>query len=296
MFYRGVIKCMIIIPEIPMDGDDQEYMEINKKRWDELVDAHTEGSTYDVDGFKHGRYTIGSPEQELLGDLSGKKVLHLQCHFGMDTISLLREGATEVVGVDYSKRAIEVANGLRDELGVNARFVHANVLELDQVFDEHSSFDVVFTSYGTIVWLPDLQAWARVISTFLKQDGKFVIVDSHPISHIFDDESPEPKLVHRYRYFSSKNPDIYEVEGSYATSKALENKIEYIWTHPLGEIINSLIQNGLVITGFYEYQKINWKMFPFLIRGNDGWYRFPDEFSGKEIPLLFGLTATISAI
>jgi SAM-dependent methyltransferase len=281
---------------MPMDSEDRKFMDINKKRWNELVDAHTEGSTYDIDGFKAGNSTINGPEKELLGDLSGKKVLHLQCHFGMDTISLLREGAEEVVGVDYSERAVEVANNLRDELRVNARFVHSNVLELDQVFDEHGSFDVVFTSYGTIVWLSDLEAWARVINTFLRPGGKFVIVDSHPLSHIFDDESPEPKLVHRYRYFSSKIPDLYEVEGSYASSKEIENKTEYIWTHPISEIINCLIQNRLVIRGFFEYPRVNWKMFPFLVKQEDGWYHFPNEFAGKEIPLLFGVTAIKSKL
>ncbi len=271
--------------------DPKEYLDRNRDRWNELVPHHVSNSSYNVEGFRSGKSMLNHIERNLLGDLTGKKVLHLQCHFGLDTLSLLYEGAREVVGIDFSAEAIKAATELANDLDLNARFVQSDIMELDQVFNEFGSFDTVFTSYGTIVWLPDIAKWGTIINKYLKPGGSFIFVDAHPFSNIFDDETSEAKLIPKYRYFHSEVPDYYKVEGSYATSASLENNDEYIWVHTISDIVTALTQPGLIIETVQELPTINWQMFPFLEKGENGWYTFPESYSGPIIPLLFALRA-----
>ncbi|HKK38655.1 MAG TPA: class I SAM-dependent methyltransferase, partial [Cryomorphaceae bacterium] len=154
-----------------------DYQQINRQSWNDRVDSHLKSEFYDVEGFLKGQASLKEIELPLLGDVNGKSILHLQCHFGQDTLSLQRMGAN-CVGVDLSDKAIEAAQNLNEELGLNARFVACDVYEAPKHIDE--KFDVVFTSYGTIGWLPDLDRWAEVIAHFLKPGGKLVFVEFHP--------------------------------------------------------------------------------------------------------------------
>lgn len=269
--------------------ENRKYMDVNRQRWDEMAEVHSKESSYNLEDFRAGKSVLNWLERELLGDLSNQKVLHLQCHFGLDTISLLRVGAAEVVGVDYSESAIRIARELAAEFGANARFVHSNIMDLAENFDEDESFDWVFTSYGTIVWLPDLRPWARAIAKFLKPGGKFLIIDSHPFSHVFDDETSEPRLEAVYRYFDREAPEHYKVSGSYATAHEFAINEEYIWTHSLQSIFAALLAEDLQIEEFREYPTINWQMFPFLEKAEDGWYHFPNDWKQSVIPLCFAL-------
>lgn len=268
----------------------KNYLDKNKKRWDELVYHHINNSSYDLDAFRDGASTLSSFELDLLGDIKGKKILHLQCHFGMDTISLYREGAKMVVGIDFSHEAIKAASSLAEELDTNVQFIQSDVLKLDTVFDDFGSFDIVYTSYGTIVWLPELKSWGKIISKYLKRGGKFVFIDSHPFSHIFDDEEDE-KLVPKFEYFQEGKAIHFNVKGSYATDADIHHKDEYIWSHTVEEIIMAIVNNGLQIVNYKEHDKITWKMFPFLKQdeGSD-WYQIPTSVSPK-IPLLLSIVA-----
>ena len=155
----------------------KNYLEINRKSWNAKVEPHLKSDFYFVDEFLNGKTSLNSIELEILGDVSGKEILHLQCHFGQDSISLSRMGA-KVTGIDLSDKAIEAAQDLAQKCGTDTSFLVSDVYELPKILDK--KFDIVYTSYGTIGWLPDLEKWAEVISHFLKPGGKFVFVEFHP--------------------------------------------------------------------------------------------------------------------
>lgn len=266
----------------------KEYVKTNRKRWDELADIHYTSEFYNVKEFKKGGISISNLEIKEVGDVKGKKLLHLQCHFGKDTLSWARLGA-EVTGVDFSSRAIELAQQLSSEIGVEAAFVHSDIDKLDKSVLEPGSFDIIYTSHGAIYWLPDLKEWARIISYFLKPNGVFYIADSHPTGNIFDDEC-ENDLIVRYPYFHEEKPLEFDYDGSYASEEAkLQNKKEYGWVHNIGYIVNSLIEAGLCIEFIHEYPFVSWKLFPFLEEKEVGWWYLPEKF--PKLPLTFTLKA-----
>ncbi len=223
-----------------------------------------------------------------MGDVTGKQLLHLQCHFGKDSLSWARLGAI-VTGVDFSSHAIKLAKQLRDDTGLKATFIKSEISRLDQSNLAERSFDIVFTSHGAIYWLPDLEKWAKLIFKYLKPGGFFYIADSHPLGNMFDDEH-ETDLVVRYPYFHSEYPLEFDEEGSYAEGNAqIKNKKEYGWFHDLGYILNSLINAGLQIKFLHEYPFVSWQMFPFLVEKEGGWWHLPEKF--QKIPLTFTLKA-----
>ena len=222
-----------------------DYLEINRKLWNDKTEVHVNSQFYDVDGFLRSENSLKHVEIDLLGDISGKKVLHLQCHFGMDTISMCKLGA-EVTGVDLSNVAIEEAKNLNKKVNSNARFILSDIYNLPNVHDE--KYDVVFTSYGTIGWLPDIDKWASIVVHFLKSGGEFLIVDFHPVLWMMDDEFSSIK----YSYFND-GPIIEQTDGSYADRNADISNQSVSWNHPLGEIIQSLIKKGLTLHHFEEY-------------------------------------------
>lgn len=266
----------------------RKLMEVNRARWNELVPIHRDSSFYDLDSFRAGRNTVDDVSMGLLGDVAGKRLLHLQCHFGMDTLSLARLGA-EVTGVDFSPPAIELARSLAAELGLEerARFVEANVYDVPEVLDER--FDIVFTSHGTITWLPDIEGWARVIAGALAPGGKFVFVDFHPLCWIFD-QSVEDQIAFEFDYFSRGRTFEFDEDGSYVeTDVRLKNRKSHEWHHQLDDVVNALIAAGLQIERLGEYPFISWRMLSFMERGDDGWWRMPESY--PQLPLLLSINA-----
>jgi SAM-dependent methyltransferase len=263
-----------------------DYMNTNKELWDKLAKLHYDSEFYDVKGFLEGKQTLDPIEVEELPDLRGKSLLHLMCHFGMDTLSLKRLGAT-VTGVDFSSEAIELATSLAETAGIDARFVCANVYDTAKVLKEQ--FDVVFTSGGVLVWLPDLEKWAEVISSCLKPGGFFYIREFHPISYVFDDESEQLQV--RHPYFQGREPLEFDSEGSYADSEAKTGVMkDYEWNHPISRIINSLVKAGLQIDFFNEFNYTTFKALPFLVDdGNGRWY-LPEN--KDALPMMFSLKTT----
>ena len=265
-------------------------IEANRKRWDELAELHFSDSDYDVKGFLEGKNLLKELELKELVDVNGKSMLHLQCHFGLDSLSWARLGA-KVTGIDFSEKAILKAQQLAKEIDVDAEFVVSDMSSLIENMDDEK-FDIVFTSYGVLYWLPDLASWAKVVSHFLKPGGTFYIAEAHPIGNIFNDEIKEPKLEVMYDYFKQEKPHKFEEDGSYANPDAkLENKTEYGWNHSIGEIINSLIDTGLEIEFFNEHEEICWQQFPWLKLKKSGMYTYPDDFKGAKVPLTFSLMA-----
>lgn len=265
-----------------------EYMKANKELWDKLAKIHHRSEFYDVEGFLKGNQTLDPIELEELPDLSGKKLLHLQCHFGMDTLSLARLGA-ESTGVDFSPDAIDLANELSKTAKVDAKFICSNVYDLPQ--DLEDKFDVVFTSAGVIMWLPDLKEWAKIIAHFLKPGGFFYIREFHPFGYVFDDDEDVTELRVRYPYFQGKDPLGFEDEGSYADEDAKTGKMQsFEWNHPISRIINVLIDAGFTIDFFHEFPVTTYKAIPFMTETESGRWVLPEN--EDKIPLMFSIKAT----
>lgn len=260
---------------------DNDYLEINKKSWNNKIDTHLKSEFYDLDNFLKGKTSLNNIELEILGDVTGKTILHLQCHFGQDTISLTRLGA-EVTGVDFSDKAIESAKKIAKETNTNTTFICCDIYDLSQHLNKQ--FDIIFTSYGTIGWLPDLDKWAKIVSKFLKPNGQFVFVEFHPVVWMFDDNFE--KIF--YRYFNS-GPIIESENGTYA-DKTAEIFQEYVvWNHSLSEVINSLIKNGLEIKLLNEYDYSPYKCFNKTNEFEPKKYRI--EHLGNKIPMIYSVVA-----
>lgn len=224
---------------------DFDYLEINRKSWNSRVDVHLKSDFYDVKGFLKGESSLNDIELDLLGDIKGKSILHLQCHFGQDTISLGRLGAN-VTGVDLSDKAIDNAKILAKKANVNATFICCDIYDLPAYLNEQ--FDIVFTSYGVIGWLPDMNKWAEIISNYLKPNGKFIFVEFHPIVCMFDENFKRIE----YNYFNSGA--IREIQDGTYTDGEKDLLLECVmWNHSLSEVINNLIQSGLTISSFDEF-------------------------------------------
>ncbi|HEV2762527.1 MAG TPA: class I SAM-dependent methyltransferase, partial [Pyrinomonadaceae bacterium] len=234
---------------------NEDYFKANRTLWDASTAIHERSAFYDVPGFKAGKSSLKPVELEEVGDVRGKSLLHLQCHFGLDTLSWARLGA-RVTGVDFSPEAVRLARSLAAELNLEARFVLSNVYDLPAALGEQ--FDVVFTSYGVLCWLPDLARWAQTVAHFLKPGGTFYAVEFHPVALTLDDEGRPFK----YPYFHSPEPLNFEGAGDYADRAADFPHASYEWFHPLGDIVTSLINAGLRIEFLHEFPFSSYATWP----------------------------------
>ncbi len=221
---------------------ENKHLEANKQHWNERIDVHLNSDLYKMDRFINGEDSLVGPEMEELGDVQGKSLLHLQCHFGQDTLNWARLGAKST-GVDLSDKAIETAKKLNKQLNLNSDFICCNVYDLKDHLDK--KYDIVFTSIGTIGWLPDLEKWAEIVNHFLKEGGCFYILDFHPFLWSLDDNFEK---IH-YNYFNKEV--IKEItEGSYADKEANVRSESFSWNHPFSEIITSLKNQDLSLETF----------------------------------------------
>ena len=264
-----------------------EYLEANRAGWDELVPIHEKAvAYYDAEGFKFTKMSLHSIELEELGDVSGKSLLHLGCHFGQDTLSWATLGA-KATGVDFSDKAIGRARYLSRELEIEADFVLSDIYGLPEILDEE--YDIVFMSYGVLPSLPDVRQWARVISHFLRPEGIFYMAEFHPFSYIHyrGDDAVDWRV--GSSYFHTVEPRKIEPSRDYADASAKTSSPTYRWTHSLGDILNSLVSAGLRIEFLNEFPYTIWRQFPFLEEDSDGWWR---PKAGKDlIPLLYSIKA-----
>ncbi len=270
---------------------NKKYFDANKELWDEFAKIHykTESENYSVKSFLEGQTTLKSYELKEMGNVKGKSLLHLQCHFGLDTLSWAREGAI-VTGIDISSEGIRLAKLLANQAKLEARFIESNFYDLPKVLSEE--FDIVYTSIGVLCWLNDLKEWGKIIANFLKPGGFFYIAEGHPFSNVFDNETKNIKdLQVYYNYFYDPKPFEFVADGSYASGGTkIKSKKEYEWAHSMSDIINSLIEAGLRIEFLNEYPFTVWRQFPFAEIKPDGYFRLKNQKA--EIPLLFTLKAT----
>ena len=256
--------------------------------WDELVHIHAQGNTYGLPAFKAGKSSLHALELGEVGDVAGKSLLHLQCHFGKDSLSWARLGA-QVTAMDFSPEGIALGRALSQELSLPARFICCNLYDLPAQLDApQEQFDVVYTSYGVLAWLPDHRRWAQIAASYVKPGGFFYIAEFHPLSMVFS-ETAFPPVV-EFTYFD-EGAIAWPVEGSYADRSAvLQAKTSYEWNYPLGEVLTYLVEAGLRIEYLHEWDFSVYNQFPYLQEGPDGLYRLPP--GAPRLPLMFSLKAS----
>lgn len=261
---------------------ENNFFATNKATWNTKVKVHAESEMYNMEAFKKGKSSLMAYELDALGDVSGKSLLHLLCHFGQDTLSWSRLGA-KCVGVDLSDEGIKLAKELNIELELEAEFICCNVLDTSEFVQEQ--FDIVFTSYGVIGWLPDLKPWGKMIAERLKKGGTFFMAEFHPIVWMFD--YLEGKTTMKYGYMQDEV--IYEeYEGTYANQYSKMFTKEYGWNHGISEVINALTEAGLKIEYLNEYHESPYDVLPDLIATENGMFKTSDNL----YPLIFTIKAT----
>lgn len=259
----------------------QNFVLQNKAYWDSLVEAHVKSDFYDVPGFLAGTKALDPLVQVALGDVAGKQLLHLQCHFGQDTLFLARQGA-QVTGVDFSPRAVQSAQWLAQQAGLEARFVEGNVLEVDL----KTQFDIIFSSWGAIGWLPDLRTWGQTVARHLRPGGRFVLVEGHPILWMMGETFP-PTLKYNYSSFiGGQGEPIVEEAGGEGYAGASKKLPSYGWNHSLTEVMGALIAAGLRIVHFEEHDRVPWEPWPGMQKSGVYWV-LPEDI--PKFPLSFVL-------
>ncbi|MCB9640994.1 MAG: methyltransferase domain-containing protein [Myxococcales bacterium] len=260
----------------------------NQQAWDQLAQVNVKTAFYDVAGFKEGKTSLQEPELAMLPDVKGKDLLHLQCHFGLDTLSWARMGA-RATGVDFSPAAIDLARSLADELSIPASFICSNIYELPETLE--GSFDIVFVSYGALCWLPDLKIWGSLVRRMLRPGGQLVVVEFHPVSQMIDEKTGDRFA---YPYFYDESPLLFESEGSYADPTAPIKRVMNEWCHPVSEIITALLTAGLSLDEINEYPYSPYGCWPMLEETTKGRWEVKEQHG--RIPLLLSLRATAPSL
>jgi SAM-dependent methyltransferase len=258
-----------------------DYFDLNRQNWNILTENHVESAFYDVKSFLEGRSSLNKIELDLLGNITGKSVLHLQCHFGQDSISLARMGAS-VTGVDLSDKAIDYARQFATQTGADASFICCNIYDLPEHLD--MTFDIVFTSYGTIGWLPDMDKWAAIVARYLKPAGRFVFADFHPVVWMFDNDFNKVA----YSYFNT-GPIVETEQGTYADREADFTREYAGWNHGIGEVLNSLLSAGLQVSRLNEYNYSPYNCFKNMVETEPG--KFTIDLLGDKIPMVYAIVA-----
>jgi 2-polyprenyl-3-methyl-5-hydroxy-6-metoxy-1,4-benzoquinol methylase len=258
-----------------------DYIALNRDTWNERTAIHLNSDFYNLTGFLEGESSLNDIETQLLGNIKGKRILHLQCHFGQDSISLSRLGAV-VTGADLSDKAIAEAKVLANKTKTAASFVCSDLYELPNVLDE--KFDLVYTSYGTVGWLPDVGKWAEVIAHFLKPGGKLIFVEFHPVVWMFDNDFKHIA----YNYFNG-DPIIEESPSTYTDGAATTDGISVSWNHGMGEVVTALLESGLSVQHMEEFDYSPYNCFKHSIEVAPKKYRI--EHLGNKIPMVYAITA-----
>lgn len=264
-------------------------MERNRAVWEAWTRAGASSAFDDLEAFRAGHPTLSDAELEAIGPVDGRRLLHLQCHIGLSTLSLARAGG-RVTGVDFSAEAIALARRLAEETSLAARFVNCDLYRLPARL--HERFEVVYTGRGALCWLPDVQTWAHVVAHLLEPGGHLVLFDSHPTAQMFDEERPiaDPRV--RYPYVGDPEGDSIEADGTFRSEgddgPALEARQ---WSHSIGSVVSSLVEAGMEIDVLQEHDFSFWRAFPDLRPdpSDPRLWRPPDGSYG--IPLTFTLRA-----
>ena len=262
-------------------GNMKDYAKLNKVWWDAVTPIHASSDLYDLKSFKKGNTSLFSVELNEMGDVKEKKLLHLMCHFGMDTLSWAREGA-DVTGVDISDQSISFAKKISAEMHIPARFICSDLYELNNVLNEE--FDIIFMSYGVLCWLSSLKKWSELLRRFLKKGGMFYITEIHPFTTVLN-----YKFQIEFDYFD-KGPHVDDSPGTYSDWDADIQGTTYIWFHPLSSVINAIINAKFDIEFVHEFPYTMYEQFPGKMK-KDSQGRYFLKDTSIQIPLLFSLKA-----
>ena len=263
--------------------DQSTWLAVNQAMWDARVPLHTASDWYDIEGFRAGRLTLDDLVLSGVGEVRGRSLLHLQCHFGLDTLLWAKLGA-EATGVDFSPAAVAQGTALAAELGLPARFECAEVSTLRL----GRTFDLCFTSWGVLMWLPDLTAWARTVAAHLRPGGRFFLAEGHPHLFVWDDERDGAGYLPRNPYFQHREPVEDDEASTYVDTGRMIGHRQYRWNHPLSEVVTALADAGLRITALTEHPRLPWKPLAWMVPDRrPGWWRI----DGDPFPLSFTLTA-----
>ena len=263
-----------------MNKKEIEYFDVNQKLWDAKTKIHVGSQFYNMEAFLAGENSLRKIELAELPPLEGKTIFHSQCHFGQDTLSMQRMGG-QCTGIDLSAEAIAQAKALNEQLGLSAKFVQTNVYEIDKHIEEQ--FDVVFTSYGVIGWLPDLDRWAYQLLSRLKSGGTFYMVEFHPAMYQYNWDNKQLE----YSYFNTGEPTLEIEEGTYADRDSDISLKEYFWQHSFAEVFNALIKHGLEIESMNEYDYSPYQIFGTEVKRAEQEYLF--QVNEIDLPLVFSL-------
>ncbi len=271
---------------------EQLWQTANRANWDERVGVHLGPRGYDLTGLLDGRGRLDPVAEAELPPVLGKRVLHLQCHFGKDTLTLAQRGA-EVVGLDFSEPAVAAARDLTTRLGLSAqaRFVQADLYDAPAAVADPAGFDLVFVTWGALGWLPDIRRWAEIVAGFIKPGGAVYLAEGHPAALVHDDEAPQASGHPGFwlPYFHT-GPLVFNQSTDYADPTAcLTNSTTFEWIHPLGDVVTALLTAGLRLDWLHEHDAVTWQMFKCLVRGPDRLFRWPDK---PWLPLSYSLLAT----
>jgi SAM-dependent methyltransferase len=266
-------------------ADDAERIAANRAMWDERVPIHVAGDFYSVDDFRSGlqRLAVRPFEVDEVGDVDGRSLVHLQCHFGLDTLSWARLGA-RVTGLDFSGPAVAAARRLAGEIGIDADFVQADLYDAVTALGGRT-FEVVYTGKGALIWLPDVEGWARICATLLAPGGVFYLSEFHPVSDMFAWETLDLE-----RSYFEAAPLFDDSSGTYADLDApTTHNASYEWQHPLGTVLTALVDAGLTIEFLHEYPFTLFPRWPFLAQADDGSFVLPPGM--PQLPLMYSIRA-----
>jgi len=269
-----------------------DWRPANRANWDERVGVHLGARGYDLSDLRAGRGRLHAIEAAELPPPAGLRIVHLQCHFGADSLTLAQQGAT-VTGLDFSAPAIEAARTLAAELGLSerARFVQADLYDALAAIRPPHGFDLAFVTWGAICWLPDIRRWAEIVAALLRPGGSLYLAEGHPAALVFDDASRAADgMPGFFAPYSSREPVVSDDPRDYADPEArLVNARTYSWIHPLAEVVTGLIDAGLTLDWLHEHDAVPWRMFEMLVPDSAGLHRWPDK---PWLPLAFSLMAT----
>ena len=258
----------------------EDYQKLNRASWDERVPAHAASADYQLERFAEDPGFISRVvrfDLPRLGDISGLRGVHLQCHIGTDTVSLARLGAS-MTGLDFSGPAVEQARQLAGRIAADARFVQADVYSAADVLGR-GAFDLVFTGIGALCWLPGIRRWAAVVADLLRPGGRLFLREGHPMLWALDDTRADDLLVLRYPYFERAEPLVFEDGGTYVETDAVfQHNVTHEWNHGLGEIVTALLAAGMELTALTEHDSVPWEALPGKMeRIGGGEWRLADQ-------------------
>lgn len=264
------------------------FLDANRANWDERADIHVEDVTgaYAVERFLAGEDVLFPIEAAEIGDVAGLKVLHLQCHIGLDTLSLARRGA-EVTGIDFSPHALRHARDFAERTGLSARFVEGDVYRAAELAG--TGYDLVYTTWGTITWLPDIRRWGKVVADVLRPGGRLYFADTHPGFELLEEVNGRLEPTFSFRTPSSRPLAFNPTQTHTGDPRPLANSQSFEWVHPMSDILMALVDHGLVIERVAEHEALPFRMFPMMVEGGDRMWRLPAGV--PRLPLSLSISA-----